>query len=442
MLAYDFLYFFFWLFATITMTTLEVKKPTLANLASGAFVKGPQDDAATVDVYALGTALTKDKKKLFTSVQSISTDADESLYSFINNPTQISDFITSADKNGNLGIDESTLMYRLTQTSTDVKHAFTDLTADIKNSAKITMSKESRAKVQCVVDDVRTMVSASKIKDINSLGNFVNKYTGSNTFNKKDTGAVSALLASVVAKTQELGIADVYTKFTSTIQDNDILRNLTKILVPVAIARNYPNLLRQISYGPYAKIANMVAPGMMRDFVRNYSLKGSSGFGRPISTFDDLLGTVERTTAGWGKSKREGSDEDVFDITDLLGGSRDFQRLLATGVGYFYTGASKQAGHIGSVGYGPISQNMPGAFDRITTSKGHQVYAVYGLAGFYQQITAAAAVRKYFPKVALTGTYDMSIPVVRTNRARTVRTAPRSSAMDARFINHAIASLF
>lgn len=411
----------------------------------GSFVQGPTEEVAAVDVYDLGKEISKNSKKLFTSVKEINEQADKTLYSFINNPSQLADFIKVSSKTPDgVEVDEGTFMYRITQTSTDLRHALSELSADVKNATMFKMSKDTKAKIECTIGDVKTLVSASKIRDINSLGNFVNKYTNSNTFNKKDTGAVSALLASVVAKTQELGITDVYNEFTGVIQDNAILRNMTKILVPIAIVKNYPNLLSQMASGPYSKIMNMIAPGITRDFVRGYSMKGGSGFGRPISTFDDFIGSVERMTVGWGKTKRPGAgdDEEVFDLADLLGGSRDFQRLLSTGVGYFYGGASKQNSHIGSVGFGSIAAGMPGAFDGITTAKGHKVYGIYGLAGFYQPVTAAASVKKYFPKVALTGTYDESIPVAKTNTNRTMRVSPRNSVNETRFINHVIASLF
>ena len=428
----------------MSVPSLEIKKPQLPNLALGSFIQGPSEEVAAVDVYDLGKELTKDSKKLFTSVKEINEKADKTLYSFVNNPTQLADFIKVSSKTPDgVEVDEGTFMYRITQTSSDLRHALSELGADVKNATMFKMSKDTKAKIECTIGDVKTLVSASKVRDINSLGNFVNKYTNSNTFNKKDTGAISALLASVVAKTQELGITDVYNKFTGVIQDNAILRNMTKILVPIAIVKNYPKLLSQMASGPYSKIMNMIAPGITRDFVRGYSMKGGGGFGRPISTFDDFIGTVDRMTVGWGKTKREGAgDEEVFDLSDLVGGSRDFQRLLSTGVSYFYAGATKQNGQTGSVGFGSIASRMPGAFDGITTTQGHKIYAAYGLAGFYQQVSAAASVKKYFPKVALTGTYDESIPVAKTNTSRTMRVSTRNSVSDTSLINHVIASLF
>lgn len=404
---------------------INIKKPSLPGLATSSFTTGPKDEVAAVDVYALGEEINKSSDKVFTSVKDLDTSEFKNLYKLVNNPTELADFIKSAKTTGELQIDESSLMRRLTDASSDIKHGFTDLTQSVKNSAAFTLSKETKSKISCAIDDARVLVSASKIKDINGLASFFNKYTKTSTFKKQDTGAISGILSSVVAKTSELGIPDAYKSIAGNILDNEILQKVTKTLLPIAIAKGNPDLLRQLSYGPYGKVLNSFFPGATRALIGNFSLKGGSA--RPISTIDDLLGTIGRIDSAAGRAMRNG--EEIFDVTEFLGGSRDFQRLLASSAAFFMDGAPRQNG------------KYPSAFTTIRTPKGHEIYAAYGLAGYYQKTTAAASVKKYFSKIALTGTYDMSLPRPAFT-PRTMVQAPKRQTTDPRLLNHIFASAF
>lgn len=426
-------------------TSVEIKKPNLPNLASGSFIRGPSEEAAAVDIYKAGqqakAALKPGAPNPFTSIRSLTTDISDKIGNFINDDSSLADWLDKGKTGLGLKVDESVLTSRLVAASSEFKGAFAELNESLRTGAKLQLSKETGSKISAGLNDVKTLVSASKIQDVNSLANFFNKYTNSKNFKAEDTGAVSSILSGVVIKSQELGIKDMYTSLMDTIQNNALLSAVTKTLVPIAIARNYPDLLRQISSGPYSRMLNIVAPGLSKDLVKDFQLKGAAGT-RPIQSFDDFFGTLDRINSDWKRTTRKGSDEDVFDLSSILGGSRDFQRLLYSGVSYFYTGAAKQNGHIGSVGHSAIYGNKAGAFDRLSTGSGADVYAVYGLAGLYQQVTAAASVKKYFPKVALMGTYDMTVPRPSTIRNTTVRKNARQETMDPRLITHALLSLF
>lgn len=406
----------------VTVTPVSVPDPItvtpiLPEIATGSMATGPKDEVSAPDIYAIG----KDVAKSFTSVKSIGLEAQSKLEGFFNNPTELADFLLKGKDKLGLEFDESILTKRLAETSSELRGAFTDLTTDMKESSIISMAKDKYNKLSCTVGDVKSMVSASKVKDIKGLGNFVNKYTNSKIFNSNDSGALSSVMASVVAKTQELGIAGAYTSLMSTIQDSTILRLMTKTLVPIALAKNYPTLLRELSSGPYGKVLNYIAPGMSQSLVKNFTMK-SGMTNRSINSFEDMLGAIDGTYGAWSIGKR--GDNDMFDLVNIMGGSRDFQRLLASGVQYFYS--SQQGANSGT---------------KITTPTGAQVYAIYGIAAYFSPTTAAASVKRFFPKVAMTGTYETTIPTTRsTSRSRV--SSNQTSITDARLINHIANSFF
>lgn len=392
--------------------------PILPELATGSMATGPKDEVAAPDIYAIG----KNISESFTSVKNIGLAAQSKLEGFFNNPTELADFLEKGKDKLSLEFDESILTKRLAETASELKGAFTDLTSDMKESSIGIMAKEKYSKLSCTIGDVKSMVSASKVKDIKGLGNFINKYTGSKIFNSNDTGALSSVLASVVAKTQDLGISGAYTSLMNTIQDNAILRMVTKTLVPIALAKNYPTLLRELSSGPYGKVLNYMVPGMSQSLVKNFTMKSGMN-GRGISSFEDMLGAIDGSYGAWSVGTR-GDHTDVFDLFNIMGGSRDFQRLLASGVQYFYS-----------------SQQNANSGTKITTPTGAQVYAIYGVAAYFSPTTAAAAAKRFFPKMALTGTYETTIPNVRpTSRSRVNNNA--SNITDARLISHIANSFF
>lgn len=410
-------YYFFHPNTTMDDTTPSAK--SLPSLASGSFATGPNDEVATTDIYSIG----KNARSIVTSVKEIGLQAQSKLEGFFNDGSELADFLEQGKNKIGLEFDDSTLTKRLLETSSELKGAFNDLTDTLKSNAKLNIVKSQVREIQCTINDVKCMVSAAKVKDIKSLGNFINKYTGKSLFSSRDTGALSGVLASVVAKTQELGIPGAYTSLMTTINDNAILRTLTKTLIPVAIAGKYPNLLRELASGPMGKIVGIFAPGVTQSLLKNFSLTNISNV-RRINSFEDILVSIDGISGAWNRSSREGSDEDVFDLFQLMGGSKDFQSLLVSGVQYYYS-----------------NQRDSNAHTQFQTPNGAQLYALYGIAGMYQKSTPAALVKKYFPKVALTGTYDLSIPQPATTSRSTVR-SNGLSVTDPRILSHIGLSLF
>lgn len=389
-------------------------------VAPSSFSTGPKDEVATADIYSLG----KNISRTITSVKSLGLDAQSKLDGFFNDSSELANFLEKGKDKIGLEFNESILTQRLLETSSEIKGAFADLTASVKNGAKFNIAKQKVRDIQCTINDVKSSVSAAKIRDLRSLGGFINKYTKKSIFSATDTGAMSGLLASVVEKSESLGIKGAYTSLMDTIQDNALLRGITKTLVPIALAKGYPNLLRQISTSPWGSAVNFFVPGATQKLLKDFSLKPSSNI-RVIGSFEDLLITIDGVEGAWSRSAREGSDEDVFDIFSIMGGSKDFQRLLYSGVQHFYS-----------------ANNGARAHTPIVTPNGAKLYALYGLAAHYAQTTPAAAAKRYFPIVALTGTYDTSVPRAAVNRSRTSVRSTSSSVTDARLLNHAIGSIF
>ncbi len=378
-------------------------------IASSIFSTGAKDEVATADVYALITG--SGKNSPITSIQALNALPDTSLFDKLDGSIT-ADFLARS-KDG-IKFDESLLTNRLLGAKNEFKLNFGELSESMKNGALLATYKDKAKYVLTSMNEVNSLVKASKINDMKSLGNFVNRYTGTTAFTGTDKGALGGLLGSVVKTSSDLGIGGVFTTLVNTVNDKGIIGRMTRSLLPVVIQNSDSKLLKELTTGASGQLINIFSPGFTQGFSKAFVYKGTNT--RSLKSFDEVLSSFNRIDSSWDRLDRGNPGNSATNLRSLLGGSQDFQNLLLTGITYWST--EERNGHTAPTPINPM----------------------HALATAYQEVSVGRAVSRDFPKVVLLNSYNNRIP--RSNGvARGSRTAKNQSTVNARLLSGSLAAL-
>lgn len=339
---------------------------SLPTIASGSFATGPDTLVEAVDIYAKEFA--KDGAPIINSIQDLATGLKDTIRDLISASTSgLDDFLKIKDSIAEF--DPKALADRVLLASSEFRSSVSELGKDIMNGVGLNVLKTKAQDVMCTVNDVRNIVSGKDMASINKLGSFVNQFTGTNLFRSNDTTALGGLLSTVVGKASDLGITGVFTSLTSTLTDNSLINKTVKTLLPIALRNSDIKLLKEISGSPAAKLINVFAPGFSNSLASYYRGTGY-GKGNTLNSWTDLVHTLANVDQQWDRISR-GGDGLATNLMMLLNGSRDFQKLLITGVNSFTDDDNKAR-----------QKN-------------------YALARTYKKTTVEEELAKHFPNVAL-----------------------------------------
>ena len=362
----------------------------ISKLATGAFTAGPKDELATADIYKL----TSSSGSTINSIQSAVGKLETSIFGNVGK--ELEDFMSSVG--GEIKFDPKILSERIMGTSSELKNSFRELTGDMQNSALVETFKDKTNDLMCKIDDYKSMASKANVTEVRALGNFINQYTGTKIFSSSDKGALGGLLGSVVGKASDLGVTGVFTNLTKTITDNGLISKIVKVALPLAAKNSDFKLLREMSSSPAGRLINVFSPGFTSNMSRMYSQTSYSGR-NTFNTYDDMLTSFSNINDQWDMLQR-GEDNVALNLVSLLGGSKDFQRLLLAGVSYY--------------------ANKPE-----TKSKRE-----YALATIYKKRTVYEDIKRYFPTTVI---MDLQRPVY---------TQPRVEVKPAKMLAQALNTLF
>lgn len=382
---------------------------TIPSIDTGAFTSGPSDAVATADIYKLKSAM--GGASPITSIQELNLTNDSSLFSSDLAPGGASDFLSKLE-GGNLGFDKDLLTGRILGTNSDFKSTFNELNDAMKKGALLSTYKDKASGLMTTINGVSSMVNSAKISDVRSLGNFINKYTNSKIFSGKDSGAISGLLGSVITTSSNLGISGAFKAIADTVNDTGIVGRVTRGLLPVVLKNSDPKLLRDISSSSAGKLINVFSPGFTQNFTKAFTYRGNRG--TQLNTFEDVFHSMENIDSQWNVLQR-GSGSTALNLLAIVGGSKDFQNLLMTGVKHWAT--EKARGNSTPVPIDPL----------------------YALASAFSETTIDQAIARDFPHVALLSRYNARLP--RKNGLPAGMKSAQQKATDARLLVGSVASL-
>lgn len=300
---------------------------SLPTLASGSFSTGPSDAVATVDVYA--KSFGAEGQAVLNSIQGMSGGLGSGLMDLISGGVgSLTDFLSVKDSI--MSFDPKKLTERVLNTSTNLRGAIGSLGGDIMSKVNMNTFMDKANGIMCTVGDVRSMVDKAQVNTMGQLGSFINDYTGSSVYNPKDNAALGGLLGGVIGKASDLGIGGTFTALTSTITDKGLINKTVKAVLPMALRNSDMRLLDEMARSPAAKLINTISPGFTQQVTSLYRGGGISKQ-KPLTNWNSMISAFGNVNKQWDKlQKKDGST--VSSIVSLIGGSRDFQQLLVTGV--------------------------------------------------------------------------------------------------------------
>lgn len=382
------------------------KSVTSPVIADSIFSTGVKDSVVVGDVYDI-----KNGSSPITSIQEIDLQVDTSFFGKLDGSSP-ADFLSKL-KDG-LEFDPDTLAKRVAGTQSELKAAFGELTESAKKGALLNTFKDKAKFINATIGETKSLVSAAKINDVKSLGNFVNKYTNSKVFNGKDKGALGGLLSSVVKTSSDLGVSGAFTTLTNTVNDNGILGKMTRTLLPVVVSNSDSKLLKEMTTGNSAKLVNVFAPGFTQNFSKAFVYKGTNT--KSLDNFEDIVGSFKNINASWDKTERGASGNTATNLWSIIKGSKDFQNLILTGVSYW------------------TSRQKAGATPPVEINKMHS------LATAFSEVSVGKAISRDFPRVTLLSVYNAKIVKAGGLTAGT-RKANNSKAIDPRLLKSGLSNL-
>lgn len=393
----------------------EIPPMSSPTIAEGSFATGPNDDVATADIYKLKSAMGGGIKPI-TSIQELNSLVDKSTFSLNLSADVAADFMSAS--NGEPIFDKDLLTARLLGASSEFKASFNELDAMLKKGALTNAFKDKASALMCTINDTKSMVDSANIGSVKALGSFINKYTGKSIFSGQDKGAIAGLLGSVVTTASKLGISGAFTSLVSTVNDNGIMGRITRAVLPVALKNSDTKLLRELSSSNTGKLINVFSPGFTQNFSKAFSYRGDRGIGGggSLNTFEDIFHSFENIDSQWSILQRGGDGNTALNMMSIIGGSKDFQKLVMTGVKYWET--EKREGKTPPV---PVDPMMI-------------------LAGGFSEITVGQAIKRDFPRVALLSVYNGRIK--RGGLPAGSRNSLNSSYIDPRTIKGTLGALF
>lgn len=397
----------------LNLPTLNgITPPDMPNLAKSTFESGPKDDIATADVYKITSSVDAAESQVITSIQELNLQVNQAILDMKLSAGQAAEFLSKVK--GDIKINVDQLTDRLIGTNSEFRSMYDGLNDKLKQGAILkTYAQQQASKLVCTINDTKSMVDSANIKDIRSLGSFINKYTGSNIFSGKDKGAISGLLGSVITTASDLGITGAFKSIAETVNDNGILGRITRSVLPIALRNSDSTLLRDLSSSTAGKLIDVFSPGFTSSFSRAFVYRGDRG-GR-LNSFEDIFHSFENINDAWDIIER-GDGSSALNLLSLVGGSKDFSDLVMTGVRYWTTEQSN-------------GNNAP-----------VRVQPAMGLASLYREITVGDAIKRDFPNVALLSQYNDKLPKQGGQPAGT-RNANNLNVVDARLIRGSVGAL-
>ncbi len=395
----------------------DVKLPSMPALTKGTFEGGADDSVATADIYSLTSAVGGATDAVITSIQELELGIDEKIFDMKLAAGEVADFL-SAQKDellGEIQVNKDLLTERLLGANSEFKGAYNELNATLKKGAMLKTAAQAKAsKLLCTINDTKSFVDSAKIKDVRALGNFVNKYTGTKIFSGQDSGAISGMLGSVITTASDLGISGAFKSIAETVNDNGILGRVTRAVLPIALRNSDTKMLRDISSSMAGKLINVFSPGFTQNFAKGFTYRGDRA--KTLTSFEDMFHAFENVDSAWDILER-GDGGSAINLLSLMGGSRDFQNLVMTGVKYWTT------------------ENSNGRPSPV------RVQPVYGLSTVYREVSVGDAIKRDFPKVALLSQYNDKLPKRNGNPAGT-RNSTNTSLLDPRLLKGSLTALF
>ncbi|MBB5409287.1 hypothetical protein HDG34_003228 [Paraburkholderia sp. HC6.4b] len=315
-------------------------------LANPGFLTGPGDNLAAVDVYS-GTAA-----GIINSIQSLAAKYDVNLIGMLRAGAAAAQLLPLVQgvANGQLLMNpQNTIARILTASNTlvqaasggtlsgTVNSAFTALSPSIQSS--IGASAQVVGSVQTSVGGVMSSITNGAIGDIQSLGKLINSFSGSSSFMMIDNQALGGVAAGVINQCASLGVSGVFQPLVSQITSPTVLSAIVKQTLPSLVRTgDLASLQSLVAVAGAAGIA-AVNPGVISQFAQTYVRTASGNVTQATpaldsTTYTQMMSVFDTAAPSWNVCTRStpSADDNTIDISSIIGGTDNFNSVLAAGV--------------------------------------------------------------------------------------------------------------
>jgi len=320
-------------------------------LASTTFSSGPSDTLAAVDVYsASGKNVVNsiiDKKDT-----GLGFDISKLLANGGKGAIGSAGSLLSMTKTGGLGLNTSDITGRLLKAAPGIGSSLRDMSDKAKSGIMDKFKDSGTMDFKMGADSFK--VPSANFGDMTAFSSYatdVNAYSFNLTsLNAStdgmcyayDVDAHAAMLSGGITQGSDLGIPksyDFFTKASSAVTDNkELLTKVAAAAGPVLVKNGDLGNLSQLTQGQGGQILSAVLPNYAGQIKQSYRYDNyGRNTGAQVNDYANLIGIFTNTDSKWNVIDRIGdatgtTGTTTFNLLRVLGGSREFQELIAIGV--------------------------------------------------------------------------------------------------------------
>ena len=190
-----------------------------------------------------------------------------------------------------------------------------------------------------------------------------------------DIDAHASMISGGIVQGSNLGIPKSYgflTQPSAVASNNSLLSKVTAAALPILAKNGDLGNMAQMSAGPGGQVFGAVLPNYAGVIKQNYNY-GNYGrnTGAQVNDYTNLISIFTNTDSQWNVFDRIGdatgtSGTTTFNLLKVLGGSREFQELIAIGVKSLVDGDSnKTMGLAAMFGQTTVDQQLKMNFPKL-----------------------------------------------------------------------------
>lgn len=317
-------------------------------LASTTFSSGPSDTLAAADVYkANGKAVINSIQDKKTS--ELGFDFSSLLANGGKGAIGSAESLLKTTAGGKISLNTKSITDRLIKAAPNIASSLRDMSSKAQANIAGTFADSGVMDFKMGTDTFQ--LPSTSYADVAAFGNYA---TDVNAFSTNlavmqadgmcsayDIDAHASMISGGVTQGSNLGIPKSFGFLTAvpTVSENSkLLTKVASSCIPILAKNGDLSNLRQLTSGPGGQVMNAVLPDYAGVIKQTYSY-GNYGrnTGAPVNDYTNLVGVFLNTDSKWNVIDRIGdatgtTGTKTFNLLKLLGGSKEFQQLIAIGV--------------------------------------------------------------------------------------------------------------
>lgn len=309
-------------------------------LAKPTFMAGPEEALIAADAYSSGEVTTIDS-----DISNYGLDIPNSPVGIKIKPPAIPGLELLNPFQAGLGLkveglSQADILERVVNNNVSIKNCFTNMSDAAKNLLKIPgeLLNKIETTINGVVNKIKNLSNfdpsetLKRIGDLKAIGCTANTLTnGKYDLTITDKGGLSGLISGITSQANTLGINNVFSSISATINDKDVLLSAVKNILPNAVKDI--NLLKDLSTTSIANNIKSIMPNISGNVIDNFRIEpGTKNYELPI-IFNNLSNTLDIIDNTWNKVTRNG--ETILNGNLLTSPSAiDFHKTLTSSVMY------------------------------------------------------------------------------------------------------------